>query len=629
MKTQAEEKGNLVERSIAKLMLNSLYGGFGMNEIIDSLKIVNKEKAEKIIKLYNYSLFSKIDENTYIVKYSTKISDNLQKLLKNTGMDDIEKSLSDLGLTKRKGVQSAVQIAAAITAYGRIAINQFKNDPNNTAIMSATDSLICQKELPKEVVGKSLGQMKLERKIAHGIFIRKNVYGLLLENGEFISKCGGLGKNKLTYSEFQSLLAGNDLIKTRVIFKVDWEYLTVKIIEIPFTIKGIKLEVVSETNKTDGSGTEIIVTPTQKKLKFPEINIIEPSNSETVIIPAQDNLQKVKDLLDKLEDGIFQMKEYENSAKEYENGSPEQNRIYELWRELDQYNFYCMTELERLGRKFPYFTDSPEWAINYFNNLKSEYGTLTDTSALTTSINETVIIPTQDNLQEVKDLLDKLEKGALEMRKLEKIAKGYNKKSSEYMKLHEEWEQLNQENYHIIARLEKLGIGFPYISDAPKWAINYFMEIKSRFSPFFKNTEQEFDIYEKGNPKQKTDKKLIIARSMDHKGVMTTSFLVLNPEIKKHPLEVEFFNAQQEYIWLKMSKNHTPETYRLLKEAKIKMDKAFKKWEATDEYKIQDKAIERHNYLNSLRAQNQNAVKKDKYIETKEFTLKNNKCRKK
>jgi hypothetical protein len=243
MKIRAEEKGNLVERSIAKLMLNSLYGGFGMNEIIDTLKFVDKEKAKEIIKFYNYSLFSQIDDDTYIVKYSTKLSENLQKLLKESGLE-IENSLSDLGLAKRKGVQSAVQIAAAITAWGRVSINKFKNDPNNKAIMSATDSLVCEKELPESVVGKDLGQMKLERKIAHGIFIRKNVYGLLLENGEFISKCGGLGKNKLTYEEFKLLLSGENLIKTREIFKVNWEKLSVKIFEIPFTINGIKKEIV-------------------------------------------------------------------------------------------------------------------------------------------------------------------------------------------------------------------------------------------------------------------------------------------------------------------------------------------------------------------------------------------------
>jgi len=62
---EKSEAKSTVERNIAKLMLNSLYGKFGMKDIYNNLKIVSPTEADKISKKYNYNLFVKLSNGKY------------------------------------------------------------------------------------------------------------------------------------------------------------------------------------------------------------------------------------------------------------------------------------------------------------------------------------------------------------------------------------------------------------------------------------------------------------------------------------------------------------------------------------------------------------------------------------
>jgi hypothetical protein len=83
--------------------------------------------------------------------------------------------MNEIGLSRRKGVISAVQIASAVASYARMSINEYKNIPGNPCIKSDTDSAILSQKLYNSLVGPELGQMKLEQEIKHGIFIRKKI----------------------------------------------------------------------------------------------------------------------------------------------------------------------------------------------------------------------------------------------------------------------------------------------------------------------------------------------------------------------------------------------------------------------------------------------------------------------
>ena len=50
--------------------------------------------------------------------------------------------MNEIGLSRKRGVVSAVHISSAIASYARMSINEFKNMPGNHCIMSDTDSVV-------------------------------------------------------------------------------------------------------------------------------------------------------------------------------------------------------------------------------------------------------------------------------------------------------------------------------------------------------------------------------------------------------------------------------------------------------------------------------------------------------
>jgi hypothetical protein len=65
------------------------------------------------------------------------------------------------GFNKGRGVPSAVQIAAFISAYAKISINEFKIVERNNCIYTDTDSVVLEKELSPEFIGQEIGKIKL------------------------------------------------------------------------------------------------------------------------------------------------------------------------------------------------------------------------------------------------------------------------------------------------------------------------------------------------------------------------------------------------------------------------------------------------------------------------------------
>jgi hypothetical protein len=74
---------NEVERNSAKLMLNSVYGRFGMKEIISQIKVIKaKDYNEKMNKKMNHVVLTELANGDKLVKYSGKIDERLRKLIK-------------------------------------------------------------------------------------------------------------------------------------------------------------------------------------------------------------------------------------------------------------------------------------------------------------------------------------------------------------------------------------------------------------------------------------------------------------------------------------------------------------------------------------------------------------------
>jgi hypothetical protein len=172
---------------ISKLLLNSLYGRFGMSldlishEIIDNRKLVKyigkaKEFIPDIIDLNNgKSIVSKISSKNYERDCDTA------------------------------SMNVSIGIAAAITAYARIHMTPFLQDPSYNVYYSDTDSIVTDKPIDSKHIGSALGEMKLEYKINKAVFLAPKVYGLITDAGKEVTKVKGF-KDSVSFEMLESLL---------------------------------------------------------------------------------------------------------------------------------------------------------------------------------------------------------------------------------------------------------------------------------------------------------------------------------------------------------------------------------------------------------------------------------------
>ena len=178
---------------IAKLLMNSLYGKFGMKLTSTELAIYDcstdfgKESLKDHIEFYKESIedYIKIDNNFLIIR-------NTMLTMKYNEKEDMF-----------HGQDINIAIASAITAGARVHMSYFKNNPNFNLYYSDTDSSIIDKPLPESMVGNKLGQVKLEHVIDRAVFLAPKVYGLVTMDGQEIIKVKGLTAKSISEVKFQ------------------------------------------------------------------------------------------------------------------------------------------------------------------------------------------------------------------------------------------------------------------------------------------------------------------------------------------------------------------------------------------------------------------------------------------
>jgi hypothetical protein len=185
---------------IAKLLLNSLYGRFGMIDTFPDITIFNSKKS--------YLKFEKshADEILDVIELG-------EKILVQHRSEEKDQQTNLYGNLESHNVNVAV--ASAITAYARIHMSQFKNNLDYNLYYSDTDSIYIDKPLPKHLVNsKVLGQMKLENVLKKAIFLAPKVYFLETVEGQIIYKVKGLKHNiNLTLQDFKNLLYKESLLQ--------------------------------------------------------------------------------------------------------------------------------------------------------------------------------------------------------------------------------------------------------------------------------------------------------------------------------------------------------------------------------------------------------------------------------
>jgi DNA polymerase family B len=181
------EKGHPMNL-IAKLLMNSLYGKFGMKnegtliEIFNTTNDAENQMLEEMLDVYGPTVKDFFKIGNHIV--------TIRKSLLNYTNDENE--------DKFHGLNVNVAIASAISAGARMWMSSVKNNPNFNIYYSDTDSVVTDAPLPSFMVGKDLGQFKLEHPIKRAVFLAPKVYGFIDVNGNEVIKIKGLANESLS-----------------------------------------------------------------------------------------------------------------------------------------------------------------------------------------------------------------------------------------------------------------------------------------------------------------------------------------------------------------------------------------------------------------------------------------------
>jgi hypothetical protein len=214
-------KKDLVEKSIAKSLLNNLLGKLGMNIDKFITKLVSEDELQnilqsKVVRDVNYI------GNKILVTFGDEISLDICNA-HDVNYSDLYKyeMLNKKGSTQQNRLHDvSVATSSAITSYSRIYMNKIKLDILNkggSIYYTDTDSIVTDLKLDDNLVGKDIGQFKLEHEIEEAYFISSKTYCLKTKTGHIIKKSKGLSSKVLIFDDYISLFSGQNVERTRLI----------------------------------------------------------------------------------------------------------------------------------------------------------------------------------------------------------------------------------------------------------------------------------------------------------------------------------------------------------------------------------------------------------------------------
>jgi len=229
-----------MDRTTAKLILNSLYGRLGMKPYQDNIEIIDSSKAVDILSKYNVKEQYNITENLEFIRYENKPIPGFLELY---GKDEYLDFILDCD-SKNISVNQSIPSAIAITAYARMFM--FKTiykliDLGIDIYYMDTDSIVVNQAIPEEFVGNKLGLFKLEHEIRHAYFISPKLYAFETISGDLIVKAKGIG-SKLEFNQFETLIKNESIVQAQERWFKDPANATINIKNIEMHISTINLK---------------------------------------------------------------------------------------------------------------------------------------------------------------------------------------------------------------------------------------------------------------------------------------------------------------------------------------------------------------------------------------------------
>nr|GME06072.1 DNA polymerase-like [Ipomoea batatas] len=204
----ARKSGNEAMAYVYKILMNSLYGRFGINPKSTTTEVCDEYRYKDLIRNSELIFGDMLCENKYIVAYHS----------------NTEKGLDYWNPPKN----STVQLAAAITASARI--HMYPYISREDCYYTDTDSVVLGHPLPNEEISSVLGKFKLEDRIIKGYFLAPKAYFYISTEGKNVLKYKGPAKNLIMPEWFEAQYkdpSRTELVSIESKFRIDWHTLNI------------------------------------------------------------------------------------------------------------------------------------------------------------------------------------------------------------------------------------------------------------------------------------------------------------------------------------------------------------------------------------------------------------------
>ena len=109
----------------------------------------------------------------------------------------------------------------------------------NNIYYSDTDSIVRNKPLDSDPIGKEIGKFKLDYVIKKAYFFSSKTYAINTINDEIVIKTKGVNSKELFLNDIKNLYLGENIVTTRFESKLDYNFGTVNINKIKnLTVNG-------------------------------------------------------------------------------------------------------------------------------------------------------------------------------------------------------------------------------------------------------------------------------------------------------------------------------------------------------------------------------------------------------
>lgn len=225
--------------TVVKLIMNSLYGRFGMKLDSNVTSLVSKEEAEEISSFYNPKQYDEIEE---MILISYKKSPDPAKLNYSLSQGIISQSeyeeKSNVRFLESFDSYSSVGIASFVTGYARVKMYKYRLLAGSTLCYTDTDSIYSERSLPSEVISETeIGLLKLEYLVDDAYFISPKSYSCISGDVNH-KKSKGVSSKLLEHVDYRD--AYNGLSKNLFyenVFAIDRKEFRIKKLEKNFTFR--------------------------------------------------------------------------------------------------------------------------------------------------------------------------------------------------------------------------------------------------------------------------------------------------------------------------------------------------------------------------------------------------------